>query len=85
MKKWKGLISIYRSIVALNLWMATSNIWSPTIASNNSTHGNCPGDAWNGCETIFKMITKMASIDSFDNWMHYMILIMENVPNESYD
>jgi hypothetical protein len=65
--------------------MATSNIWPLTIASNNSTHGNCLGDAWNGCETIFKMITKMASFDSFHNWMLYTTLIMENVPRESYD
>jgi len=62
--------------------MAISNIWLPTIASNNSTHGNCLGDTWNGCETILKMIIKMASFDSFDNWMHYMTLIMENVPSE---
>jgi hypothetical protein len=27
----------------------------------------------------------MASFDSFDNWMHYMTLIMENVPSESYN
>jgi hypothetical protein len=47
--------------------MAISNIWLPTIASNNSTHGNGLGDAWNGCETILKMIIKMASFDSFDN------------------
>ncbi len=81
-KKWKVLISIHRLIVGLNLWMAISNIWPPTIASNNSTHGNCLGDAWNGCETILKMIIKMASFDSFDNWMHYTILIMENVSSE---
>ncbi len=67
MKKWKVLISIHRLIVGLNLWMAISNIWLPTIASNNSTHGNGLGDAWNGCETILKMIIKMASFDSFDN------------------
>ncbi len=67
MKQWKVFISIYRSIVALNLWMATSNIWPPIVASNNSIHGNCHGDAWNGCETILKILTKMASFDSFDN------------------
>jgi hypothetical protein len=60
--------------------MAISNIWPPIIASNNFTHGNFLGDAWNGCEIILKMITKMASFDSFDNWMHYTTLIMENVP-----
>ncbi len=85
MKKWKVLISIYRSIVTLNLWMATSNIWPPIVASNNFTHGNCFEDAWNGYETILKMMTKMASFDSFDNWMPYMTLIMENVPSESYN
>jgi len=85
MKKRLVLISIYRSIVALNLWMVASNIWPPIVASNNSTHGHCHGDAWNGCETILKMITKMAWFDSFDNWMHYTTLIMENVPSESYD
>jgi hypothetical protein len=60
--------------------MGTSNIWPPIVAWNNFTHENCPGDAWNGCGTILKMITKMASFDSFDNWMHYTTLIMENVP-----
>jgi hypothetical protein len=34
---------------------------------------------------VLKMITKMASFDSFDNWMHYTTLIMENVLSESYD
>jgi hypothetical protein len=34
---------------------------------------------------ILKMITKMASLDSFDNLMHDTTLIMENVPSESYD
>jgi hypothetical protein len=56
--------------------MATSNIWPPIVVSN-SIHGNCLRDAWNGDETILKMIIKMASFDSFDNWIHYMTLIME--------